>query len=210
MIHEGFNRGTAESVHGSVLVAREMLTHTGSFMLPRFKELCSAIIGLKEHKSLVVRAAIASLLPELASFCPDVFARTHLNESIELLVKCATDLRPQALLSTGKLCRAIGSHLVERVDDVSIIVQEALFNKNRKVRMEVAPEALQCVADMVLGLGEPFHEKVVALLEPMMQGGLTEELIKTLTVIATHMPYQRPVSETDKLHARLRVYICAV
>jgi FKBP12-rapamycin complex-associated protein len=195
MIHEGFLRGTAESVHGSLLVAREMLTHTGDFMIPRFKEICKAIMALKDHRSRVVRAAIAALLPELATFCPDAFARTHLDESVELLVKCsaASDLRPQALLSTGKLCRAVGSYLVDRVDEMVAIVQEALAKKNRNARGDVPQEALQCVSDMVLGLGEPFHEKVVTLLEPMLQGGLTGELINTLTVIATHMPYQRPV-----------------
>ena len=31
MIHEGFLKGTAESIHGSLLVVREMLKHTGAF-----------------------------------------------------------------------------------------------------------------------------------------------------------------------------------
>jgi Domain of unknown function (DUF3385) len=197
MIHEGFHKGTSESIHGSLLVVREMLKHTGNFMMPRFKEVCKAIMLLKDHSSKVVRSAITSLLPSLALFCPDAFARRHLNESVDLLIKCAAvpDLRPMALLSTGRLCKALGPHLVSRIDEVILVVQAALLegSSGKKIRYEVAPEALQCVSDMVLGLGVPFHDRVVALLEPMLLGGLTAELINTLTVIATHMPYQRPV-----------------
>ena len=197
MIHEGLHKGTSESIHGSLLVVREMLKHTGNFMMPRFKEVCKAIMALKDHSSKVVRSAITSLLPSLALFCPDAFARRHLNESVDLLVKCAgiPELRPQALLSTGRLCHALGPHLVSRIDEVILVVQSALLegSSSKKIRYEVAPEALQCVSDMVLGLGVPFHDRVVALLEPMLQGGLTGDLINTLTVIATHMPYQRPV-----------------
>jgi hypothetical protein len=197
MIHEGFHKGTSESIHGSLLVVREMLKHTGNFMLPRFKEVCKAIMQLKDHNSKCVRSAITALLPALALFCPDAFARRHLNESVDLLVKCAAipELRPQALLSTGRLCKALGPHLVSRIDEVVPVVQAALLEGSsaKKIRYEVAPEALQCVSDMVLGLGVPFHDRVVSLLEPMLQGGLTAELINTLTVIATHMPHQRPV-----------------
>jgi hypothetical protein len=197
MIHEGFHKGTSESIHGSLLVVREMLKHTGNFMLPRFKEVCKAIMQLKDHNSKCVRSAITALLPALAMFCPDAFARRHLNESVDLLVRCASipELRPEALLSTGRLCKALGPHLVSRIDEVVSVVQAALLEGSsvKKIRYEVAPEALQCVSDMVLGLGIPFHDRVVSLLEPMLQGGLTAELINTLTVIATHMPHQRPV-----------------
>ena len=197
MIHEGFNKGTSESIHGSLLVVREMLKHTGNFMMPRFKEVCKAIMVLKDNNSKVVRSAITSLLPALALFCPDAFARRHLNESVDLLIKCASvpDLRPMALLSTGRLCKALGPHLEGRIDEVILVVQATLQegSNSKKGVYEVAPEALQCVSDMVLGLGLPFHDRVVSLLEPMLLGGLTAELINTLTVIATHMPYQRPV-----------------
>jgi hypothetical protein len=36
-IYSIFNVGSAECIHGSLLVVREMLLHTGDFMVPRFK-----------------------------------------------------------------------------------------------------------------------------------------------------------------------------
>ena len=103
------------------------------------------------------------------------------------------------------------------MDQLVIVVQTALLEGThsngssssgtggRKIRNETAPEALQCVSDMVLGLGEPFHDRVVALLEPMLQGGLTAELINTLTVIATYMPYQRPIVQQRLLEESTKV-----
>ena len=106
-IHEGFRRGSTEAAHGSLLVVAEMLSHTGDFMVPRFKEVCRAIMGLKDHRSRAVRGSIAALLPALARYCPDAFARTHLDEAVDVLVKCSKsqELRQQALLSTGQLCK---------------------------------------------------------------------------------------------------------
>ena len=58
-------------------------------MVPRFKETAFAIMEFQDHKSLVVRAAIAQLLPALAQFCPDAFAGSlHLTKAVNFLVKC--------------------------------------------------------------------------------------------------------------------------
>jgi hypothetical protein len=36
-------------------------------------------MALTAHESPVIRAAIVQLLPELATFCPDIFGRYHLQ-----------------------------------------------------------------------------------------------------------------------------------
>jgi len=42
-------------------------------------QVCRAIMALTVHESPVIRAAIVQLLPELATFCPDIFGRYHLQ-----------------------------------------------------------------------------------------------------------------------------------
>ena len=207
-IHQGFDKGSAETVHGSLIVVSEMLKHTEDFMVPRFKEICKAIISLKSHRSKVVRVAILQLLPHLASFCPDAFARTHLDESVEILVKCGKtmELREQALLSTGGLCMAVGSHLKQtRVDELLTLVRDSLAGGARKNSSEIATEALKCISDMVQGLGAPFHKHALSLLEPMLASGLTSELIDTLSVIATYMPAQRPAVQQRLLEEATKI-----
>lgn len=214
---DGFHRGSEEHVHGSLLVVAEALKYTGDFMIPRFKEVCKAIMALKDHKSRIVRVSIITLLPSLAELCPDAFARAHMDETVEFLLRSAksTDLRPQALLAMGKLCLAVGPYLVPRIDELVALVRDSFpnnavsANAGRKARQNEAeatgPEALLCLSDMVQGLGAPFHDRVLTLLEPMLQSGLTPELIDTLSIISAHMPNQRNMVQVRLLEETIKV-----
>lgn len=216
---EGFHRGTEEHVHGSLIVVAEALKYTGDFMIPRFKEVCKAIMALKDHRARIVRASIITLLPSLAELCPDAFARAHMDETVEFLLRCAknSDLRPQALLATGKLCVAIGPYLVPRIDELMNMLRDSFPGANtaaassgygRKAKQELDPsnpEALLCISDMVQGLGTPFHERVLSLLEPMLLIGLTPELIDTLSIISAHMPNQRNMVQVRLLEETIKV-----
>ena len=52
---------------------------------PRFlREVCDATMTLCSHRSRDVRLAATTLLPALAAFCPDAFARTHLDDAVEV------------------------------------------------------------------------------------------------------------------------------
>lgn len=214
---DGFHRGTEEHVHGSLIVVAEALKYTGDFMIPRFKEVCKAIMALKDHRARIVRASIITLLPSLAELCPDAFARAHMDETVEFLLRCAktSDLRPQALLAMGKLCVAVGPYLVPRIDELVALVRDSFpasavsTNASRKARPgdgeATGPEALLCLSDMVQGLGAPFHDRVLSLLEPMLQSGLTPELIDALSIISAHMPYQRNMVQMRLLEETVKV-----
>lgn len=38
-VEEGLSKGQTASIHGSLLIIGEMLSHTGDFMVPRFQEV---------------------------------------------------------------------------------------------------------------------------------------------------------------------------
>jgi tetratricopeptide (TPR) repeat protein len=204
-ILEGLKKGTQESVHGSLLIVAETLRCTGDYMVPRFKEICSAILQLRDHRSRTVRSEIIGLIPVLAQFSPDSFARHYLNNALDMLMKCSrhVELKPRALTSLGKLCLAVGYHLVSRVDELVTTVRDSLISTSGK--SEVAPEALRCIADMVQSLGSPFHERILGLLDLLFQSGLTVDLIHTLTVLVRFVPQQtadiqnRLLEETTKI-----------
>lgn len=210
-LQEGFLASTEELVHGSLLVVTEMLRYTGDFMIPRFKEVCRSLMALKDQKSRIVKLAIIDLLPSLANLCPDVFARAHMDESIDFLIKCtrASELRSSALLSIGKMCNAMGPHMVSRMDELLQVLRDifaaASSKKSSSKGVEIVPGALTCVSDMVQGLGIPFHNRVFSLLEPMLQTGLTAELIATLAVISSHMPSQKQLIQARLLEEATKV-----
>ena len=66
-------------------------------------------------------------------------------------------------------------------------------------------EALKCMSDMVQGLGAPFHKHALSLLEPMLASGLTNELIDTLSVVATYIPAQRPAVQQRLLEEAIKI-----
>ena len=74
-MQSGLTSDSACSAHGSLLVVKSMLDHTGDFMLPRFEEVCEAVLALHEHKKTAVRYTVAELIPCLARRCPAAFGR---------------------------------------------------------------------------------------------------------------------------------------
>jgi FKBP12-rapamycin complex-associated protein len=104
------------SLHGSLLVAATMISLTRDFMLPRFDEVCRAVIGLMDHPKALIRLEVIRLLPRLAHKCPRVFARRYLDLSLNFFIQSASnptpprvgvDLRPSAFSSIGLLVLAM-------------------------------------------------------------------------------------------------------
>jgi hypothetical protein len=89
---------------------------------------------LKGHKSDVVRASIVSLLPCLAELCPDAFARAHMDEALEFLLKCSSskaaaatatiDISRLVIISIDTLCLVIGPYLVPRIEQLMEMLRE--------------------------------------------------------------------------------------
>lgn len=118
------------------------------------------------------------------------------------------ELRADTLLSTGKLCLAIGNHLVPRMDELLVLVRDSLIqggSKRSKGGLDVVSEALRCMSDMVKGLGVPFHDRILSLLDPMFQCGLTPELIDTLRVVAEYIPSQKELVQLRLLDESTKI-----
>lgn len=48
--------------HASLLVVGDMLEHTRNFMLPRFDEVCRAVLALKDHPKALLRLEVVRLI----------------------------------------------------------------------------------------------------------------------------------------------------
>ncbi|KAG5176076.1 armadillo-type protein [Tribonema minus] len=124
-LQAGLAKGGEADIHGALLIAGAMLDNCSDFMVPRFREVCDAVMQLRGHKSRLVRTTVTSLLPRLAQFrpyafarartsrcaqfCPDAFARAHLEGTLDHLMQaCAkVDQRAAAFLALGKACAKV-------------------------------------------------------------------------------------------------------
>lgn len=103
-------------------------------LLSFLQEVCQAIMAVREHKDKCIRVSVLELLPRLAHFCSDMFARTYLNGALAHLLEATKtpELRPQAFVALGKLALAGGDYLRPHLPEVLAQVKESMNNKNKR------------------------------------------------------------------------------
>jgi hypothetical protein len=112
------------SQHGSLLAVATMLAYTRDFMLPRFEELCRAVLNFTNNPRALIRLEVVRLLPRLARRCPESFGRRFLDAGLMFLMHSAAtppgprvgvDLRPSAFTALGQLILAMTDEKTGRV-----------------------------------------------------------------------------------------------
>lgn len=102
--------------HGSLLVVATMVAYTRDFILPRFEEICRAVLEFTKNSKALIRLEVVRLIPRLARRCPKVFGRRYLDASLLFLLESAStptpprvaiDIRPSAYASLGQLILAM-------------------------------------------------------------------------------------------------------
>lgn len=98
--------------HGSLLVVSCLIAYTGDFMLPRFDEVCTAVLAFTENPEPLIRLEVVRLIPRLARRCPGIFSRRYLDQGLDFLIESAStqtaprvsvDIRPTAYTAIGQL-----------------------------------------------------------------------------------------------------------
>ncbi|KAG7397333.1 phosphatidylinositol kinase- protein kinase tor1 [Phytophthora boehmeriae] len=196
---------TWECAHGSLLVIGELLANTGRFMVPRFREVCDTVLKYKDSKEKLVSRAVSTLLPQLAEFCPGAFVQYYLDICVEHLTKRILEYtspaseRGVAFLAVGRLALAVGDALLPHVPPILQLVKESLAphtsTKRKRARNKLfCVETLTCVANMSRSLGPRFEPFLFqdGVLETMMIGGLSDELIESLAEVVASVPSALP------------------
>jgi phosphatidylinositol kinase/protein kinase (PI-3 family) len=207
MAQQGFSSGSADSLHGALLVTKELLENTGDFMVPRFNEVCQTVYKCKDHRDRLIRDTIVTLSPALATFSPDAFVHDYLAEFMDHLVEkmAKSSRRGIAFLAVGQMAVAVGRAFVPYLDRVLNQVHDAL---NPKSRRGLCLEALPCVSSLSVAapgpellcrflpsssglnadsLNPPELDKC-DLLERMFDTGLSKALIDALEQIGECVP----------------------
>ncbi|TDH74109.1 hypothetical protein CCR75_007408 [Bremia lactucae] len=194
-----------ESAHGSLLVIGELLANTGRFMVPRFREVCDTVLKYKDAKDKLVSRAVSRLLPQLAEFCPGAFVQYYLDVCVAHLTRRILEYsapsveRGVAFFAIGRLSLAVGDALVPHLPVILPLVKESLAphagTKRKHNRNKLfCVQTLTCVANMSRALGPRFEPFLFqgGVLETMMIGGLSDELIDALAGVVASVPSALP------------------
>lgn len=128
---QGFNSGNPESIHGSLLTMKELLSRGCMFMNDHYKEACEVALRFKEHKEPRIRTQIVILAPILAGYAPSEFAATYLHKfMIYLQGQLKKDKeRNAAFIAIGEVASAVGSAIAPYLDGIIVFVREGLSVK---------------------------------------------------------------------------------
>ncbi|CAK4717228.1 unnamed protein product, partial [Aphanomyces euteiches] len=189
-----------ESIHGSLLVIGQLLQYTGSFMVPRFREVCDIVLCYKDAKDKLVARSVCVLLPQLAAYCPDAFVRHYLSVCVAHLMKRVTNFltvaeRGIAFLALGELALAVGDHLVAQLPAMIDLLQDGM-----KKSKNYCVETLLCAAHFTKACPVTIEPYLPALLEQMMAGGLNDALIEALAEIVATVPSSKTWVQERLLH----------
>jgi len=182
-----FNSADPSALHASFLIVDALLAHSKSdLQIEQFIEICDNVLKYKDHKSNVIRKAIISLIPRLASFSVPLFVTRYLKASFELIVdfiiKRGGKERGAGFEAIGQLCKILPKDkmLPNMKTIYKLISDEVIINKK-----QFCPEVLECVEMSMENYGLDFIQSVPidVFLDSIFYIGLNEKLISALKQI---------------------------
>lgn len=201
-IYEEAQRGlkisSTESIHGSLLIYRELLLHAGMFMNDLYLNTCEVVFSYKERKDGQVRRAVISLIPDLAAYNPLEFANRYLERAMVLILSqlrkdkerslIKEKDRSNAFLAIGKVAVHAGANMQDYLDDILTCIKDGLRLKSSKNRIVTDTPIFQCISMLAKAVGRVLTKHMHDLLELMFATGLSEPLRVSLTDLSKCIP----------------------
>jgi serine/threonine-protein kinase mTOR len=131
----GFNVNSVESVHGSILVLRELIHKGGMFMQgEKYKEACNIIQKYLESRDPLIRREVTNIVPSLAVYSPQDFVQLYLHQFImhlqgQLRAASKGNDRDASFIAIGKIANAVGSPISPYLDNILLHIREGLSLK---------------------------------------------------------------------------------
>ncbi|ORZ30937.1 armadillo-type protein [Catenaria anguillulae PL171] len=187
-----------EHVHGSLLVIRELLLHTGRFMDPKYKEICDVLLRLKDHKDGLIRRTVILVIPTVASFNASAFELYLSRFMTHLIAQLKRERdRSAAFIAVGKVALAVESSMKDFLEDVIKVIRESLMLKG-KARNE-AP-VFQCVSMLATSVGQALTKYLLDVLDLFFSSGISQPLVQALVDISSHIPPLLPTIQERLLN----------
>ncbi|KAG0044728.1 phosphatidylinositol kinase- protein kinase tor1 [Gryganskiella cystojenkinii] len=204
----GLRIASTESIHGSLLIFRELLLHAGMFMHERYVETCETVFKYRDRDGLVRRTVI-SLIPDLAAYNPTDFANVYLHRSmVHILNQLRKEKdrslmkekdRSNAFLAIGKVALVARADMGPYLDDILICIKEGLRMKSKN-RIQTDTPIFSCVSMLANAVGQALTKHMHELLELMFATGLSEHLRQSLSDLSNCIPPLLPVIQERLLN----------
>ncbi|KAG9256851.1 armadillo-type protein [Emericellopsis atlantica] len=202
---QGLRLATVESIHGSLLVIKELLEQGGMFMHEHYQQVCDIVFKHKDHRDPTIRKTVVILIPNLANYAPSEFSKAWLHKFMVYLngMLKKDKERNDAFLAIGSIANAVKSSIAPYLDGVVIHVREGLSVASRK-RGTVDP-VFDCISRLAVAVGQTLSKYVEALLDPIFACDLTPKLTQALVDMAFYIPPIKPTIQERLLNMLSKV-----
>jgi FKBP12-rapamycin complex-associated protein len=131
-IFKGFALNTNEAIHGSLLTMKELLDKSAMFMDDqKYKDTVETVLKYREHRDMLVRREVVSIIPTLAHYSPSEFANKYLHQCmlhLQGLIRKDRD-REKAFLAIGHIANSVGHAITPYLEGILGFIQEGLAAK---------------------------------------------------------------------------------
>lgn len=192
----GLRSVAPDTVHGSLLAIRGLITAGKDFMRPRFAFVAESTLRLHAHKDSNVRRAAITLVPILAEYEPDGFCAQYLDRSMRFLLDhLERNLeRDATFVSIGHLARNVHSEMRPHLQAVLDHVFAALHPHGRKpVPPGDEETALDCLTMIATAVGPMITKPMSERLDLLFACSLTMPLLVCLHTVMMAAPALKPV-----------------
>lgn len=185
----GIKAGSVENVHGSLLMLKELIEHTGSYLEPRYSELAELIFQFRDHKDPLIRKTVIQLQPFLAQFDSKLYAKELLNPIMSFFLMQLKKDKDRALIydAIGDIVLVVGPAFGPYLEPVIYSIKELLVAKS-KIRSASEDSAFRCLSLLARAVGPALTKYIHELLEPMFAGGISKALIESLKQVVDAIP----------------------
>lgn len=189
---------TQESIHGTLLVYRELLkVGSGKFLMNKITDIFYKTMTFKNYKLDIIRREVYTIVPLVATFDQRKFIKKYLditmvhyltvlkNMSINSTISCD---RSSIYVSIGDISRQVKSHINPYVKQILENLQEALRSK-LKVRKLYEKELFYCLNNLVIVMGPALAKYLHNdLLRLIFTCTLSDYMEETLLIIVENIP----------------------
>ncbi|KAG4088925.1 FAT-domain-containing protein [Neocallimastix lanati (nom. inval.)] len=196
---KGLKFGSSDTVHGCLLVIRELLLHTGNFMDKYYEDITDIVIKNRDSKDNLIRRTVISLMSDLASYDSQTFVDNYLKNCMDYLLNQLKKDRDRsiAFTSIGKIAIAVGSNIGPYLESITLNIKEVLTQKSRS-RVGTEVYIFQCISMLATAVGQALTKHMHELLDIMLAQGLSESLTQALSDLAHYIPPLLPTIQ-DRL-----------
>ncbi|KAJ3072072.1 phosphatidylinositol kinase- protein kinase tor1 [Podochytrium sp. JEL0797] len=165
-------RQTSDSLHGCLLVYRELFEHAGKFMESKYSVTCNIIFHFRENSDQLIRKTVVELFPILAAYDTANFRLVYLSSCVDYLIR---DVRRERMNSSSSRASAV-------------IKEDLIDGRQQHERVSAA---FECLSMLCVAVGDELELRIRAILDLVFRTGLSIPLKKMLIVFIREIPKLR-------------------